>query len=113
MTRPVVAEARESVAVRGPRVSHELHVPLEHVAPARLNTAPEARRMCAIVRDNLGGNGMLLENHVARHPADVEAVYTYGGTDSVRSLIVGRPVSGLSVRLIRRTWRTDDDLSGR
>jgi len=33
---------------------------------------------------------------VARHLADVEATYTYEGTDSVQSLIVGREITGLS-----------------
>jgi alkylation response protein AidB-like acyl-CoA dehydrogenase len=82
-------------------------------APARLNTASGARRVCAMARDILGGNGMLLGHHVARHHADVEAVYTCRGTDGVRSLIVGRLVSGLSGRLSRRTGGTDRDLSGR
>jgi glutaryl-CoA dehydrogenase len=33
---------------------------------------------------------------VARHHADVEAVYTYEGTDTVQSLIVGRAITGRS-----------------
>jgi alkylation response protein AidB-like acyl-CoA dehydrogenase len=33
---------------------------------------------------------------VARHHADIEAVYTYEGTDSVQSLIVGRAITGIS-----------------
>ena len=47
-------------------------------------------------RDILGGNGILLDHHVARHHADIEAVYTYEGTDSIQSLIVGRAITGLS-----------------
>jgi glutaryl-CoA dehydrogenase len=69
---------------------------LEHAALAKLNTASGARRVCAMARDILGGNGILLDHHVARHHADVEAVYTYEGTDTVQSLIVGRAVTGLS-----------------
>jgi glutaryl-CoA dehydrogenase len=49
-----------------------------------------------MARDILGGNGILLDHHVARHHADVEAVYTYEGTDTVQSLIVGRAVTGMS-----------------
>jgi glutaryl-CoA dehydrogenase len=63
---------------------------------AKLQTAAGARRVCAMARDVLGGNGILLEYVVARHHADVEAVYTYEGTDSVQSLIVGREITGLS-----------------
>jgi glutaryl-CoA dehydrogenase len=31
-----------------------------------------------------------------RHHADIEAVYTYEGTDSIQSLIVGRAITGLN-----------------
>jgi hypothetical protein len=37
-----------------------------------------------------------VDHHVTRHHADIEAVYTYEGTDSIQSLIVGRAVTGLS-----------------
>ena len=67
---------------------------LDHAALAKLNTASGARRVCAMARDLLGGNGILLDHHVARHHADVEAVYTYEGTDTVQSLIVGRAITG-------------------
>jgi glutaryl-CoA dehydrogenase len=69
---------------------------LEHASLAKLNTAAGARRVCAMARDILGGNGILLDHHVARHHADMEAVYTYEGTDTVQSLIVGRAVTGIS-----------------
>ena len=69
---------------------------LPHAALAKLATASAARRVCGMARDVLGGNGILLDHHVARHHADIEAVYTYEGTDSVQSLIVGRAITGLS-----------------
>jgi glutaryl-CoA dehydrogenase len=71
-------------------------VTLAHASLAKLQTAAAARRVCALARDVLGGNGILLEYHVARHLADVEATYTYEGTDSVQSLIVGREITGIS-----------------
>jgi glutaryl-CoA dehydrogenase len=71
-------------------------VRLEHAALAKLQTASAARRVCAMARDILGGNGILLDHHVARHHADMEAVYTYEGTDTVQSLIVGRAITGHS-----------------
>ena len=49
-----------------------------------------------MARDILGGNGILLDHHVARHHADIEAVYTYEGPDSIQSLIVGRAITGLN-----------------
>ncbi|HYT26946.1 MAG TPA: acyl-CoA dehydrogenase family protein [Actinomycetota bacterium] len=63
---------------------------------AKMNNAAKARRIVADARDILGGNGILLENHVARHQADMEAVFTYEGTDSVQSLILGREITGES-----------------
>jgi glutaryl-CoA dehydrogenase len=63
---------------------------------AKMNNATKARKVVADARDLLGGNGILLENHVARHQADMEAVYTYEGTDAIQSLIVGREVTGRS-----------------
>jgi glutaryl-CoA dehydrogenase len=33
---------------------------------------------------------------VARHHADMEAIFTFEGTDSVQALIVGREITGLS-----------------
>jgi alkylation response protein AidB-like acyl-CoA dehydrogenase len=70
--------------------------PTASSTPAKLNTGDGARRVCALARDILGGNGILLDHHVARHHADIEAVYTYEGTDSIQSLIVGRAITGLN-----------------
>jgi glutaryl-CoA dehydrogenase len=63
---------------------------------AKMNHAKKAREVVADARDILGGNGILLENHVARHHADIEAVFTFEGTDSIQSLIVGRQLTGIS-----------------
>ena len=63
---------------------------------AKMNNAQKARRICLDARDIMGGNGILYEYHVARHCADMEAVYTYEGTDSINSLIVGREITGHS-----------------
>lgn len=63
---------------------------------AKMNNARKARQILADARDLLGGNGILLENHVARHQADMEAVFTYEGTDHVQQLILGREITGLS-----------------
>ncbi len=42
-----------------------------------MNNTRAARRILSEARDLLGGNGILLENHVARHWADIEAVHTF------------------------------------
>ena len=61
---------------------------------AKMHNAKRAYQVVADARDILGGNGVLLEYHVARHLADMQAVYTYDGTDSVLALIVGRDITG-------------------
>jgi glutaryl-CoA dehydrogenase len=63
---------------------------------AKMNNAAKARQVVADARDLLGGNGILLDNHVARHQTDMEAVFTYEGTDAIQSLIIGREITGHS-----------------
>ena len=63
---------------------------------AKMNNAKKAKQVCADARDCMGGNGVLLEYHVARHLSDMEIVYTYEGTDTIQSLIVGRDITGIS-----------------
>ena len=55
-----------------------------------------AREIAADARDLLGGNGILLQNSVARHMADIEALHTYEGTEAMQALIVGRAITGVS-----------------
>jgi glutaryl-CoA dehydrogenase len=62
---------------------------------AKMNNARLAREVVADAREMLGGNGILLEYHIARHHADIEAVFTYEGTDTIQSLIVGRELTGM------------------
>lgn len=61
---------------------------------AKMNNARLAREVVAEAREMLGGNGILLDYHIARHHADIEAVFTYEGTDTMQSLIVGREITG-------------------
>jgi glutaryl-CoA dehydrogenase len=44
----------------------------------------------------LGGNGILIENHIARLMLDAEATYTYEGTNEINMLIIGRELTGIS-----------------
>ena len=62
---------------------------------AKLNNTRKARQVCAEARDMLGGNGILLENHVIRHMTDIEAIHTYEGTETMQTLIVGRDITGV------------------
>ena len=63
-------------------------------ALAKYNNTRVARRIAADARDMLGGNGILLENGVIQHMADIEGIHTYEGTESVQALLVGRDITG-------------------
>jgi glutaryl-CoA dehydrogenase len=65
-------------------------------ALGKLNNTVKAREVLAEARNLLGGNGILLENHVIRHMVDIEAIYTYEGTETIQTLLVGRDITGLS-----------------
>ena len=63
---------------------------------AKLNNTRKARQVIAEARDLLGGNGVLLENHVIRHMGDIEVIHTYEGTETMQTLIVGRDITGVA-----------------
>jgi glutaryl-CoA dehydrogenase len=62
---------------------------------AKMNNTRKAREVIAEARDLLGGNGILLDYHVMRHMADIEAIHTFEGTATIQSLIVGRDITGV------------------
>ena len=64
------------------------------VSLAKMNNVRRARGILADARDILGGNGIVLDYHIARHLCDIEAIYTYEGTDTVQSLLVGADLTG-------------------
>lgn len=65
-------------------------------AIAKMNNTRKAREVVAMGRDLLGGNGILLDFHVMRHMADMEALHTYEGTATIQTLIVGRDITGVA-----------------
>ena len=62
---------------------------------AKMNNTRKARQVIAEARDLLGGNGILLDNHVIRHMTDIEVLHTYEGTETMQTLIVGRDITGV------------------
>ena len=65
-------------------------------AIAKMNNTRKARQVIAEARDLLGGNGILLDFHVMPHLADIEAIHTYEGTETIQTPIVGRDITGAS-----------------
>jgi len=68
----------------------------EIASMVKMVTSRKSLAVCREARDMMGGNGLLLENHVARHLTDMEVISTYEGTDSMQALIVGRAITGKS-----------------
>ncbi len=62
---------------------------------AKMHNTRKARAITAEARDMLGGNGILLDYQVMRHMADMEAIHTFEGTETMQTLIVGRAVTGI------------------
>ncbi|CCQ46180.1 acyl-coenzyme A oxidase 4, peroxisomal [Pseudarthrobacter siccitolerans] len=72
------------------------HLTNSQASMVKMATAQKGKWICNEARDLLGGNGLLLENHIIRHMTDMEVVSTYEGTDSMQALIVGRDITGIS-----------------
>jgi len=88
--------AAQLMCVRLAQLQEEDRMTPAMASLAKMHNAQRAKAVCAAARDVLGGNGLLLDYHVARHMTDMEVVDTYEGTDSIQALIVGRDVTGLS-----------------
>jgi len=66
----------------------------EHASLAKAFCTARARETVGWARELLGGNGILLDHHVARFVADAEAIYSYEGTREINALVVGRAITG-------------------
>jgi len=66
------------------------------VSMGKYNNARKARYVAQLARETLGGNGILIENHIARLMMDAEVVYTYEGTNEVNMMLVGRELTGIN-----------------
>jgi glutaryl-CoA dehydrogenase len=64
------------------------------VSLAKMNACREALKTARMARNLLGANGISLEYPVIRHMCNLEAVFTYEGTDNIHHLIVGKQLTG-------------------
>lgn len=63
---------------------------------AKYNNARKARYVTQLARECLGGNGMVIDEHIPRLMLDAEAMYTYEGTNEINLLLAGRELTGLN-----------------
>jgi len=88
--------AMQLYCVQTARLAAEGHLLPTMAGLAKLHNTRKARQILAEARDLLGGNGILLDFQVIRHMADIEAVHTFEGTETIQTLIVGRDITGVS-----------------
>jgi len=86
--------ASATLCTRVSQLQDEGRLADEHASLAKMFSTMRMRETVGWARELMGGNGILLENHVGRYVADAEAIYSYEGTREVNSLIVGRAVTG-------------------
>jgi glutaryl-CoA dehydrogenase len=76
------------------RLKEQGHADFAQVSMAKRNGCRTARNAAHLAREILGAAGILHEYPIARHFCNIEAVYTYEGTDDIHSLILGERISG-------------------
>jgi glutaryl-CoA dehydrogenase len=67
----------------------------QQVSMAKMNGCRVARECTHLAREILGANGIADEYQTGRHFCNIEAVYTYEGTDDIHTLIVGQELTGI------------------
>jgi len=67
-----------------------------HVSYAKRYNVRAAKIACELARGILGANGIMLDYHIMRHMANLEAVETYEGTYEIHTLILGEYLTGIS-----------------
>jgi glutaryl-CoA dehydrogenase len=67
----------------------------QQVSMAKMSGCRVARECTHLAREILGANGVADEYQTGRHFCNIEAVYTYEGTDDIHTLIVGQQLTGI------------------
>lgn len=66
-----------------------------HISYAKRYNVRAAKIVSELSRSILGANGIMLDYHIMRHMANLEAVETYEGTYEVHTLILGEFLTGI------------------
>ena len=65
-----------------------------HSGLLKAHVTRSTRRVVALARDIMGGNGILADHRVGRAFVDSEALYSYEGAYNINVLLVGREITG-------------------
>jgi glutaryl-CoA dehydrogenase len=88
------------------RLMDEGKVKPPQISMAKKNNVAMARTCAMTARELLGANGISLDYSPVRHMANLDAVYTYEGTDDMHTLILGRDITGFSAFQSPKSPRT-------
>lgn len=82
--------------IRVGRLMDEKKAAPETISIIKKNSVGKALNIARVARDMLGANGISDEYQVIRHMVNLEAVFTYEGTDDIHNLILGRAITGIA-----------------
>ena len=66
------------------------------ISMAKMNACRQSLMIARECRNLLGANGISLEYDIIRHVMNLESVFTYEGTDSIHTLVLGRHITGIN-----------------
>lgn len=84
-----------NACVQASRLKDDKQLPTDTISMLKRNSCRKALDIARTSRNMLGGNGIADEYHVIRHVMNLEAVFTYEGTDDIHALILGRAITGI------------------
>ena len=76
------------------RMMEKGEVHYTQISMAKRNNVRVALDIARKARDILGASGISIEYSTIRHMLNLESVYTYEGTDSIHTLILGKKITG-------------------
>ncbi|MAU10043.1 MAG: acyl-CoA dehydrogenase [Anaerolineaceae bacterium] len=86
--------AMQAMCMQLARLMTNMQVNEGILSMAKYHNARKARLVTSLARETLGGNGIMIDNHIARLWTDAEVIYTYEGSNEINLLIVGRDLTG-------------------
>lgn len=66
------------------------------ISMAKMQACRTALNVARNARNLLGANGISLDYHIIRHLNNLEAVFTYEGTDNIHHLVLGQYLTGIN-----------------
>jgi glutaryl-CoA dehydrogenase len=83
------------LALQVGRLKDQGRVDFSHISMLKRNNVKMALEVARAARDILGANGVADEYPIFRHMCNLESVFTYEGTHSIHTLIIGERVTGI------------------